>query len=151
MKPHTHSTYFPKWQLLSAMLFILFAVTGCMSTGAQGAGPRPSPSATPLATPVSRVTPSDLPVATPANPATAIATLSPTTTLSATTTSSPTATRTPLSPTASPAATATPQSQPDLVAAGLEVFKAQYCGICHKLEAAHSAGIFGPNLLFRLS
>ena len=31
-----------------------------------------------------------------------------------------------------------------LVAAGLAVFRAQYCGTCHALDAAGSAGLFGP-------
>jgi mono/diheme cytochrome c family protein len=31
-----------------------------------------------------------------------------------------------------------------LVAKGIELYHAQYCGICHELAAAETAGIFGP-------
>jgi mono/diheme cytochrome c family protein len=32
----------------------------------------------------------------------------------------------------------------DLGATGLEVYKEQYCGVCHQLGAAGSGGLFGP-------
>jgi mono/diheme cytochrome c family protein len=32
----------------------------------------------------------------------------------------------------------------DLVSGGLEVYRQQYCGICHQLSAAETAGKFGP-------
>ena len=41
-------------------------------------------------------------------------------------------------------ATEPPQDAGELVAAGLEVYRAQYCGMCHELGAAGSRGIFGP-------
>jgi mono/diheme cytochrome c family protein len=31
-----------------------------------------------------------------------------------------------------------------LVSRGLEVYREQYCGICHQLDAADTAGRFGP-------
>ncbi len=31
-----------------------------------------------------------------------------------------------------------------LVASGLEVYRQQYCGICHRLDAASTGGLFGP-------
>lgn len=31
-----------------------------------------------------------------------------------------------------------------LVASGLEVFRQQYCGLCHVLDAANTGGLFGP-------
>jgi mono/diheme cytochrome c family protein len=37
----------------------------------------------------------------------------------------------------------------ELIAAGLSAYRAQYCGICHLLDAAETRGTFGPthNLL----
>jgi mono/diheme cytochrome c family protein len=32
-----------------------------------------------------------------------------------------------------------------IVAHGLEIYKQQYCGICHQLDAAQTAGLFGPS------
>ncbi len=32
----------------------------------------------------------------------------------------------------------------DLVAAGLEVYRQQYCGVCHALDTSGTAGAFGP-------
>lgn len=40
--------------------------------------------------------------------------------------------------------TNTVTSDSDLVAAGLVVYRAQYCGVCHKLDAAGTRGDFGP-------
>lgn len=31
------------------------------------------------------------------------------------------------------------------MARGIQVYKSQYCGVCHELEAAGTAGIFGPS------
>lgn len=42
-----------------------------------------------------------------------------------------------------PTPTATP-IPPERIAAGLAVYKALYCGVCHTLEAAGTAGTFGP-------
>ena len=36
-------------------------------------------------------------------------------------------------------------ANPDALAErGVEVYKEQYCGICHRLDAAGTAGMFGP-------
>lgn len=34
---------------------------------------------------------------------------------------------------------------PALLAAGLSVYRAQYCGVCHELDAAETRGTFGPD------
>ena len=44
-------------------------------------------------------------------------------------------------PPAGPADTAKQESP---VASGLEVYRAQYCGVCHTLDAAETRGPFGP-------
>lgn len=38
----------------------------------------------------------------------------------------------------------TPTSDPAVIAAGLGVYRAAYCGVCHTLGAAGTAGTFGP-------
>ena len=48
-----------------------------------------------------------------------------------------------LSPTPTTGAGDNPASGSE-VAYGLEVFKSQYCGICHQLDVANTAGLFGP-------
>jgi mono/diheme cytochrome c family protein len=35
-------------------------------------------------------------------------------------------------------------ADPVLLAAGLAVYRAQYCGVCHTLDAAETRGTFGP-------
>jgi mono/diheme cytochrome c family protein len=37
-----------------------------------------------------------------------------------------------------------PAADPALIAAGLAVYHAQYCGVCHTLDAADTHGTFGP-------
>jgi cytochrome c2 len=46
-------------------------------------------------------------------------------------------------PTVAPAAA--PTADPALMAAGLAVYRAQYCGVCHELAAAGTTGTFGPS------
>lgn len=48
-----------------------------------------------------------------------------------------------LAPIADP--TADPVADPVLMAAGLAVYRAQYCGVCHELAAAGTTGTFGPS------
>jgi mono/diheme cytochrome c family protein len=36
-------------------------------------------------------------------------------------------------------------ADPALLAAGLAVYRAQYCGVCHTLDAAETRGTFGPS------
>jgi mono/diheme cytochrome c family protein len=43
-----------------------------------------------------------------------------------------------------PSPTAQPVADEKLVATGLQVYKEQYCGLCHQLGAAGTAGLFGP-------
>jgi nitric oxide reductase subunit C len=35
-------------------------------------------------------------------------------------------------------------ADPAVIAAGLAVYRAQYCGVCHTLDAAETRGTFGP-------
>ena len=52
-----------------------------------------------------------------------------------------------VAPTVEPtlAPTALPTADPALMAAGLAVYRAQYCGVCHELAAAGTTGTFGPS------
>lgn len=48
-----------------------------------------------------------------------------------------------------PTATAAPEPEPtpvdaELLALGLTTYRAQYCGVCHALDAAETRGTFGP-------
>lgn len=43
-----------------------------------------------------------------------------------------------------PVATSAVAIDPELVAVGLTVYRAQYCGVCHMLDAAETRGTFGP-------
>jgi len=38
-----------------------------------------------------------------------------------------------------------PEPDADLIAQGIQVYRSQYCGICHTLTAASTRGTFGPN------
>jgi mono/diheme cytochrome c family protein len=38
----------------------------------------------------------------------------------------------------------TPEVSPALVTEGLQIYRDQYCGICHQLTAAGTGGTFGP-------
>lgn len=40
---------------------------------------------------------------------------------------------------------AVPEPDPALIAAGLDVYHKSYCGVCHELAAAGTAGTFGPS------
>lgn len=49
---------------------------------------------------------------------------------------------------AEPAPAPTPSTatiDTDLVAHGIEIYKQQYCGICHQLTSANTTGMFGPS------
>lgn len=48
------------------------------------------------------------------------------------------------SPTAPPTARA-PRSPKEQLAAGLTVYREQYCATCHSLDSADAASIFGPS------
>jgi nitric oxide reductase subunit C len=43
-----------------------------------------------------------------------------------------------------PTTASPPANDKQLVAAGLEVYRQQYCGVCHQLDTAGTAGVFGP-------
>lgn len=94
--------------------------------------------------------PTDTPVPLPTD--TAPAPLSPTapTPASATPSSAPTSTAPP-APTAAPSPISGAATEPtaersdaELIARGIEVYRENYCGTCHTLDAADTHGIFGP-------
>ncbi|MCB0172440.1 MAG: c-type cytochrome [Anaerolineae bacterium] len=84
--------------------------------------------------------PTDRPLPSPTAAVDATATVTMTPALSPTPTSPPTA----IAVASMPEPTTAPLANSDTVAAGLTVYKAQYCGICHKLDVAGTGGIFGP-------
>ena len=112
---------------------------------------------TAVATPTSTLTPA--PTSTPEPPAsptqsmlthtpeansTAIPIPSPSPVASATPISAPEVASAPASPSAPTPAPQNGANQEELVSRGLEVYKEQYCGICHQLAAAETGGKFGP-------
>lgn len=122
-------------------------------TGASAGADAPSPdratpdSATPLAATAAALAPTDtLPspaTSTPPPPSNPTAKAPP----ADTPTSIPTQTASP-PPTATPTqpgdTTADGGSHDELVARGIEVYRANFCGTCHTLDAADTHGIFGP-------
>lgn len=97
--------------------------------------------------------PATLPPTAPSSPSptptlspTSTPTLSPSPTLAPDPTASPSPTATE-TPTAAPSPSPGPEEATDpgqQVETGLEVYRAQYCGLCHTLTAAGTTGIFGP-------
>lgn len=124
-------------------ILILCLLVGCGMDAAQ--------TQTPLATPIPEPTSSPAPTVTETLVPTATQTSTPVP--SETATSTPTATYTPQPaptetvppPTATPAPPETTAGSTDVVARGIHVYKSQYCGVCHELDAAGTAGIFGPS------
>lgn len=94
---------------------------------------------TPLPVPTSTVSPTTTSTSTRANTATATSTS--TLTMQSSATPVPTQTSTPTTP----PPTATSADTSAQVEHGLEVYKQQYCGLCHQLDAAATAGQFGPS------
>lgn len=86
---------------------------------------------TPSPAPTSTFTPTTTPTFTPASTATPASTPAPV--------QIATSTPTTLPPTAASADTSAQ------VEHGLEVYKQQYCGLCHQFDAAATAGQFGPS------
>ena len=149
------------WCLVTLLLAGL--VVGCDATVAQGgqsmasAGGPPEvtqPAAKPTDIPAVTVTPASAPTSTSAATAPAETKASPTAPSAPidTATSAPTAASA-TTPVATPVATPTLMSIPisqdsarteELVGRGLDVYREQYCGICHQLSAAETAGKFGP-------
>jgi mono/diheme cytochrome c family protein len=95
--------------------------------------PEPSASA-------SESTPTDIPAVAPTS--TPVPSPSPAVSTTATDTFPATSAAVPTSP--PPTAPQDGASQAELVSYGLEVYKEQYCGLCHQLSAADTGGLFGP-------
>lgn len=112
-----------------------------------------TPTATSTATPAPTDTPVEVPTVTSTSTSTSTATPEPThTPMPSSPTKPPTAAPTlALISTSVPTATIVPDSttasapSEDPVEYGLQVYKQQYCGICHQLTFAGSKGIFGPS------
>lgn len=47
-------------------------------------------------------------------------------------------------PTATPATETALAVSPEVIERGIAVYRQNYCGVCHKLMAANTAGVFGP-------
>lgn len=130
--------------------FTAIFLAGCNRAVAQTSATQ-TPTAPPLTTATATVPPAS---ATPRPPTATSAPPTPTATLppATATASPPTATK---PPTAEPTAAASPTLKPAppapaadtaaLAAEGLQVYRSQYCGICHQLDAAATAGKFGPS------
>ncbi|MCB9078670.1 MAG: c-type cytochrome [Anaerolineaceae bacterium] len=146
----------------SIIVLLAVALTGCASTTGQQPS-EPQPTTTPVALPpAASPTPTDLapPAPTATEEPSPTPTLSPTdqplpsstaavelfSTATATAALSSTATSAPTAVAATVTAEPTTASlaDSDAIAAGLKVYKEQYCGICHKLDVAGTGGIFGP-------
>jgi hypothetical protein len=95
--------------------------------------PEPSPTAVqPAPTDPPAAAPTSTPVPSPSQAASTAPTDAPPATSEAVPTSPP------------PTASLDSASQAELVGRGLEVYKEQYCGICHQLSIAQTGGLFGP-------
>ncbi|MCB0168083.1 MAG: c-type cytochrome [Anaerolineae bacterium] len=154
------------FRLGSIILLLAMALTGCTATAnQQPSEPLPTTTPTalpPTASPTSSASPTDLPQPSPTtatepsptltlsptdpplpSPSTAV---EPSSTATTTTTLSPTPTSAPTTEVVTVIAkpTTAPLADGDPMAAGLKVYKEQYCGICHKLDVAGTGGIFGP-------
>lgn len=128
--------------LLSVALFCITALlAGCISSKAAANQAAPvtatSPPAEPTAAP-----PQPTASPTPLAPSATIAKATPPATVPPTLTPSPEPEPT-LTP--KPAATEASANTAELAAAGLQIYKDQYCGICHELDTAQTKGIFGPS------
>jgi mono/diheme cytochrome c family protein len=109
------------------------------AVGRSVAAPAPNPTPEPSAS-ASQSTPTDPPTSAP----TSIPVPSPSPAPSATPTDTPEAT-TAAVPTSPPPTTPEDSvGQAELVGRGLEVYKEQYCGICHQFSVADTGGLFGP-------
>lgn len=123
------------------------ATATAATTMVASSNPEPAPSAVTLAvasatarvssstatrthTPTTQPTKQPAPSPTPARTATASAIAPATTAVTATATASPTA--------------APVTAVEDLATIGLQLYKEQYCGVCHQLGTANTAGLFGP-------
>ena len=158
------------WILLSLGLVIRCAPTttsqsistvvrGENTTGTEltSAMPADIPTPIPTATPAAILTPTLLPTSTttaapnPTVTPTKVAALTPTNTAPSLPSATPPPPHTPTSQPVTPPTTAVALAVPaesrnteEQVKRGLEVYKQLYCGLCHQLDAAGTAGTFGP-------
>ncbi|MCB0212676.1 MAG: cytochrome c [Anaerolineae bacterium] len=144
MKPFNTSISLPNQLIVYGFLLFAFMLSGCNTTTDQQPIEPPSTSTAtdqPTESPPT-LTPTDRPLPSP----TATLEPSPTAAVVATATLTPTATTAaaPVAVTETAKDNAPSLDTSDVVAAGLQVYKAQYCGICHKLDVAGTGGIFGP-------
>jgi nitric oxide reductase subunit C len=124
------------------LLVLGLAVSGCGSASSAAATPLPTE------TEVTVESTPEIPTATPAasTSVTPSATLSESTPVSdevttevTTTIDASTTTKVSTTEVAAPEV-----ADPAVLAAGLSVYRAQYCGVCHTLDAAETRGTFGP-------
>jgi mono/diheme cytochrome c family protein len=97
--------------------------------------PTNTPANVPTLTPISTAAPASTNSPTPLPTALAAPTI--TLALTNTLTAEPSATLAPASPIDNAASE-------EVIAYGLKVYTEQYCGVCHRLDAADTAGMFGP-------
>ncbi len=139
--------------LLTALFGFNTLLFGCGPTGT-AADPTAASAATQTVPAVATATATEPASTATALPPTPTHTPPPTATFTAT--ASPPATAT-LAPTTAPTATASPTaaapteaaspsaSTAELAAQGQQIYKEQYCGICHELDTVQSKGLFGPS------
>jgi mono/diheme cytochrome c family protein len=136
-------------------LFVASLTAGCGPTieaAARPASDVESPAAPATLAPETAQTPTEVPSMASVATATLTATPGPTNPPSPAPTIAvaPTAARAPTiasspTPTGPLAATAGAEVvSPALIERGLQVYQQSYCGLCHQLDAAHTAGQFGP-------
>jgi hypothetical protein len=135
---------------LRIYLFLALLVTGalaaCGPAGGVQAPEAAAPSAPATEARVAAATVAPTTVPPPTLSPTSTPTLSPSPTLVPDPTASPSPPATE-APTAAPSPSPAPEEATDpgqQVETGLEVYRAQYCGLCHALTAAGTTGIFGP-------
>ncbi len=132
-------------------LLLMGLMVGCAPTasgeaGAVGLGQTPvasvdTPTSAPTATPQPTNTATVAPTSTP-EPSLTIE-LAPTETATTVPVVASTYTSTAM-PSATPALSQDSSDLEEVVSYGLEVYHQQYCGVCHQLSAADTAGMFGP-------
>jgi hypothetical protein len=146
------------------VIFLSLGMIGCAPTPSQSTSEvtrdenttrtaLTSATLTHLPTQITTLTPTATlaPTTLPASTATEASKPMPTNTLLARPSATPLPTNTPtLQPAASPTRAAAPAvsaasaNNEEQVKRGLEVYKQLYCGLCHKLDVAGTAGTFGP-------
>ena len=98
-----------------------------------------------ISVPPSKLTPTNPLTVAPTGIPTPLATLTPTDAPAPTDTAVPSDTLTPPSTaTAEPASPTDNAISEEVTAYGLQIYQQNYCGLCHQLDAAGTAGAFGP-------